>query len=254
MGNHPQGRENSLVTRLNTPLTDPSTDFYMPNMAHDRLYLKRLDTFKGDPAFKHAKCICVFKSMESEHSYRIRGTQRRSRTYGVGVLTDDNRYYYNEYRTKQTVLSNRLISDMNKLFLEGYRVDNRTAIMLSNDINNRNEPIALFLRVASRTVGVPVLKRSKEKILAALNKRIKLGLKSTKNKDKPHRIATQAAWRLRDMLLEMGYFDFVPEELRREMVAKEGVTYKRRLRLFWCAAGVLFLHLYRDYTKRMIAV
>jgi hypothetical protein len=58
------------------------------------------------------------------------------RYYGISILTDDNNYYYNEYRSKHATVSLTTASDMSKIFLEGYKLDYDTTIAVDSSIGD----------------------------------------------------------------------------------------------------------------------
>lgn len=232
------GYGNRISKTVMNPLTDLKSDFYVGHENMSYYIAKQYITARKSPLFKRVKFIHVYKHSESKNRYKLRGTYRITRNYGIAVLTDDNLLYYNEYRGKHTVLSCMNINDFEAIFLNGYVLDENTQITISSDIKEKGEPIYLFLRIVARVIGINVRRRSPLQMMTSLNKWLDLTNKKRSDKE----ITMYNKRSIMDELVRRDYFDFVPPEMLEKMTAKgrDGLS-KRNLMFFTCL-GIIFMH------------
>lgn len=232
------GCRNSITHTVISPLTDKNSEFYVPPDKYGvfvRRYLVR--TKRNNPLYKKAQFIFVYKLSESKNTYRLLGTNRRTRKYAIAVLTDDNRYFFNEYTTKQTVLSELIATNMSKIFLDGYIIDNTTIIQLDKRISVNNEPISIFLSIVARSVGISIRRRDILDVMQTLN-RIFGKTVNVKNGD---RMTFYHKKYLAKTLVESGQLDFIPKEQLDVIIDKKENSSKRNM-YFYAAIGILYMY------------
>lgn len=233
------GCRNIITKTVSNPLTEESSEFFVSPEERTTYIRTRLASEKrNNPLFKKAKYIYVFKSRESDHTFRLRGTNRRTRYYGISILTDDNRYYYNEYRTKHTVLSMLTASNMFRIFLDGYIIDNNTQITVDDKISHSGEPLLIFLMIVAKSAGIIIHKRNIEAMMNTLNRRLNSIVKPRNGGKK---ITMYHKQHLMNGLIERGWLDFVPQKIMSQMLDKDNQPLEKRNLMFYCAMGILYM-------------
>lgn len=224
------------------PLSDVRSEFYLP--PEERIKFIRVSQNKEkrcNPLFKKARFIYVHKINESPNRYKLLGTYRRTRNYGIAILTDDNNYYYNELQTKQTVLSYEIAVALFRIFCDGYVLDGDTRIVIDSSLNVKNEPLGIFLVILARSIGVDVRKRAIEDIFLSLTNSIRCLLPRRRPNQKGKPVCRRVGPTIMRHLLEDGWLDFLPEDLRTEMTKEKTDPSWRRKLIFYCAAGILYM-------------
>lgn len=230
------GNRNSIKKRVSSPLTSPDSPFYCPDYRVPCAY-KKVMKMRESPLFPRARCIFVIKSWESKEEYRLLGTRRLNRYYGIGILTDENRYYYNEYRMKNTILSSEVFADLTKIFIDGYIIDKNTMFMTTSNMYRRSEPIMAFFKVIARLFNNRVRTREIYDICNILNRR----LGRVFNNDSGRDIDSKNLYRFRDELLKKGWLDFVGKEQLAKLT-DDGISKAKRNVALHSAIGILYMH------------
>lgn len=236
------GTGNAISHTVRNPITDANSEFFVEPHKRKSYIRKTLkNEMRTNPLFKRAKYIVVVKNGEAEKSYRIKGTRRKLRKYSIAILTDDNRFYYNSYNTKSTTFSNANVADLTKIFCQGYVIDNKTRILITDNINGYGEPVFMFLHIMSSITGVPILRRNPSQLMKAANYFCDEPVETKKSKRNG-----MSSWN-RHMFIErlssIGRFDFLPEEYNSVLTMKVKTKPERKMRdsLFLCAIGILYL-------------
>lgn len=227
-------------------MTDKDSEFYVPPKNYKMFVAKGvLKCKRENPLYKRAKTIFVYKGYESKNTYRLRGTNRRTRNYSIGILTDDNRYYYNEYTTKHTVLSMLTASNMSRIFIDGYIIDGNTTIIVDKSIQRMNEPVYIFLTIIARSIGISVMRRDVMQMLNTINNM--LGNIVHKKKDK--KISMHYKNDLIEGLLKNGMLNFIPKEHISIITDMSQKLSKRNL-VFFAAMGTLYAFIVGKRNKK----
>lgn len=231
------GCRNKIRHEVDNPLSNENSDFYLP--LEQRVNYIRFSLYKEkreNPLFKKAKYIYVYKDRESKNTYRLKGLKRRMRYYGISILTDDNNYYYNEYRSKHATVSLTTASDMSKIFLEGYKLDYDTTIAVDSSIGDQ-EPIMIFLQTVARTIGIPIRKRTVVQMLKRITSTIPnlITMHNKKETDIRHKRY------IVDALHKRGWLDFLPEKIITQIRDRDA-DYRKKNIVTVCALGILYLH------------
>jgi hypothetical protein len=246
------GSRNKITQTVSSPLTEKDSEFYVPPERYSVFVRKLLvKTKRENPLYKRAQFIFVYKSFESKNTYRLRNTNRRMRRYAIAILTDDNRYFYNEYNTKQTVLSELTSSNMSKIFLDGYIIDNNTMIILDSRIAVINEPISIFLSIVARCAGISVMRRNILQMMGTLNRIFRFG--GGENSKNGNKMTFYHKKYFMRKLVESGQLEFIPKEHLDIIMDKTANLEKRNMR-FYAAMGIIYMYrskIRKDYiTKR----
>lgn len=238
------GCRNKITHTVSSPLTEKDSEFYIPPEKYGVFIRKSLvRTKRENPLYKKAQFIFIYKCFESENTFRLLGTNRRTRRYAIAILTDDNRYFYNEYTTKQTILSDLTSTNMSKIFLDGYIIDNSTQILLDKRISIRNEPVSIFLSIVARSAGISVMRRDILQMMTTLN-RIFRNISNVKIKDK---MTFYHKKYFMKNLVESGQLGFIPKEHLETIIDKTANREKRNM-FFYAAMGILYM--YRSKLRR----
>jgi hypothetical protein len=227
---------NKIRHTVKNPLTDENSEFYVPPEKRSSYFGKMLSIDKKNPLFKRAKYVVVIKTSESKNVYRLYGTNRRTRNYAIAILTDDNRYYYNEYTSKHTVLSTENVNNLIQLFTSGYIIDGNTRVVCSDNIKNWSEPIMIFLRIVMSVLSRPIMVRSTTQMISFLNNQFGY-MKRVKSGD----MKGGYIGMFKKALLDYDRFDFLPPDVVEKMTS-ENETAERRRKIFYTSLGLLYLH------------
>jgi len=92
---------------------------------------------------EHAKFISIWK-----FKLRALGKYAPKTIYTIGILTDENHYYFHEMGTltSSAYLTYRIVKNLKNVFLSNYDIDDDTAIVLEDTISNK-ELMYLFFFV-----------------------------------------------------------------------------------------------------------
>ena len=239
------GNRNSIKKRVSSPLTCPDSQFYLENYKKPCGY-KEMLVLRKSPLYPRARCIFVMKSWESKNVYRLMGTRRLTRYYGIGILTDENRYYYNEYRMKNTILSTEVFADFTKIFIDGYIIDKDTAFMITPNMHKKSEQITAFFKLLARMFNNKVKKRDVETIANLLNTLLGRIFKPAR---KAHqKINNRNFYMFKNILMENGWFDFVGKELL-DKINNEKLSKPKRDVALYTAIGILYMHILQMKNK-----
>ena len=139
---------------LSTPLTDERFPYH-EYIFNDKknFFAKRLKKMKLKPEFPTAKYVSIVKYFEGD-KYIVRGTNRRTKCYSVGILTTDNYFYFNRFRTVQNALTRKSIPLLYNVFLRGYNYNIGTSVVFSKNIHNLHDPVELLFSVITGVTGV----------------------------------------------------------------------------------------------------
>jgi len=228
------GKWNIIRKNVRNPLTDPESRFFMEEYGSGGLSYTKLDSAKKNPLFPKAKFIYVVKSYEAPRKYKLLGTYRKSRYYGIAVLTDENKFYYNEYMSKMTCLSKSNLLDLERIFLDGFIIDGETKITLSKNITDKNEPLYLYLRTVSKLFGIHIKRRDTLRTLNITNNYLGKLVKTRKCKE----LTFYSKGGLKKKMLEGGWLNFLPNDLYEKITNPETKLRTKNL-ILMCSMGIL---------------
>ena len=237
------GSKNKIRYNVNNPLTDEESEFFIePEKRLSYLRKAMKNEMKNNPLFKKAKYVVVVKHSESKNVYRLMGTRRKTRNYGIAILTDDNRFYFNQYQTKSTTFSKMNSTDLCRIFCQGYIWTNETKVIVSSDISDYSEPVLMFLKIVSAATGVPISRKTVPQMMEAANffSPTPIATRLTKKKKQ------LGAWNRQTIIERLkaeGRFDFLPHDILDELriTVKGRPERRRRDLIFACSMGILYL-------------
>ena len=228
------GGVNIIRKNIRNPLTDKDSGFYLAEYGTGGLSYAKVDAIKKNPLFPRARFIYVVKSWESPNRYKLLGTYRRSRYYGIGILTDENRFYYNEYMSKQTALVKTNCLDLERIFLDGFVIDGNTKITISKNITEKNEPMYLYLNTIAKVFGIHIRRRDTVRTLNLANNYLGKPLKSKKHPE----LKLYTKGHLKKWMLERGYLNFLPDDLY-EKITDANTKLRTKNLILMCALGII---------------
>lgn len=120
--------------------------------------------------FSRMKYLVIIKFMESKRNYKRRGVWRRTRDYGVGILTEENDYYFSMVTLNQRHLMKQHIALFNKLFVERFVVTDKTKILFSDDIKWGTEPIGQYWKILQGVFRFRIAHASLNRIFRGVNR------------------------------------------------------------------------------------
>jgi hypothetical protein len=135
----------SLLSSMDCPLRDK--DFQFTRQGNDTIpvYYKKLLLSKADPRYPTAKYVVVVKTYESENLYILGGRLRRRRRYAVGIMTTDNKFYFNNIAFNGYGISCKTYSLLNSIMLRWYNYSMTTNVVLVNMSDKLRDPMELFV-------------------------------------------------------------------------------------------------------------
>lgn len=228
------------------PLSNCKIDLpVIPGISSDNL-----NSGVADPdLYEHVKYIFVTKTFNSVRPYKLFGIRQVTRCYGIGILTDTNRYYYSELHTRHNTLTKTMIRLFKKTIVTHYKIDKNTKIAVTENITN--EPLLDFLHIVAGLMKTRVRHVKEMSMYRALNRAfhyVRVKCKTSKNQiTKNHRK------KMIRKLFEHKRFDFV----QYPNWEKEMETMRKRSReaTLGAALGILYLHtrdILTDYNRKYL--
>jgi hypothetical protein len=217
--------------RLNSVINKPD----IPTIRQDSMHRH----IRDESQYEHIKYLFFSKSFESIKPFKIRGVPQITRCYGIGILTDTNRYYYSEIHTRHNDLTTFNIKLFKKTILTHYKIDKDTQIRYWGNIK-KNEPIREFMEIVVSAVHGKTRTIQEMPMYRIINRAYNYvrPLKGYSGFTKFHRK------KLIKRLLEMDRFEFITEP---DWYAKLQLKRKRsRDAYMMCALGIVYLGV-RDY-------
>jgi hypothetical protein len=192
---------------------------------------------KDESVYEHIKYLFICKSFESERPFKIGGRKQITRCYGIGILTDSNKYYFSEIHTRHTELTNYNINLFKSAILTHYTIDKNTKIAIPENIK-MNEPIRLFFAIVIATMKSKSQTIKEMPMFRAFQRLFNYVKTNKKSISKYHRKEMVRR------LIEMDRFDFITEP---DWYEKLKLKRKRTQDAFMsCAIGILYLNV-REY-------
>lgn len=187
--------------------------------------------------YEHVKYIFICKTFESLRSFKIMKRPQITRCYGVGILTDTNKYYFSELHIRNTELSRHNVKMFKQTLLTYYKIDQKTKIVLMDNI--KNEPITAFIDIIYSVTRLQVRHTKELYMLRAINRTFNYVRPVNK---KP--ITMYHKNKLIRRLLEFNRFEFIPDP---DWYAKNQLKRPRVREAYqMCAIGILYMHV-REY-------
>ena len=145
--------------KIESPLVDPELEIGRYFLENPKAYLKKRHVMaRLEPNFPVAKYVSVVKISEAKETFILSGVSRRTRRYAVGIMTTDNRFYFNMFKTVQNAITKKSIPLLHGIFLRGYNYNMMTRFVLSENMLNVRDPVRLYLTILA-TVSRNVLVR-----------------------------------------------------------------------------------------------
>lgn len=230
------------LDQIDSPLTDDRFP-YKDELRKDphNFIISKLREFKLTPEFPLAKYVSVFKFEENE-KYILKGNARCKRNYSVGVMTEDNHFYFNKFSTASSALSRKAIPLLYNVFLRGYNYDTSTYTLFNTKVYNYFEPVEILFSVISGVTGSCIYRGDVVKRCAYVNSVYRCIPEIKRISDFTHR-------RVKDCfraLYEMGAFVFAEKYPEIMDILREYVYSKDRyLRMYHgeleTIIGILYL-------------
>lgn len=185
--------------------------------------------------FPHAKYISIVKTRDEAKNYRVMGWPITQRTYGVGVLTDDNHYYFSELHTRYCCLNLDSTKRFKKALTTQYVVDENTQVVVQDNIYQYDDPMNTFLIILGSLCGIKKHKADTTQMLRRINDWTHL-IKVGKNRH-------FCNWHKNKMiqaLIDRDFFDFITEQNWVERIAE--LPLHRANAYLYAAVGILYAH------------
>ncbi len=191
---------------------------------------------KDPNIFPMAKYVFISKTFESVRSYKVWGIPRRTKVYGVGVLTDKNEYYFSELHTRHTELTCFNRDMFQRTLTSKYRFDEKTRVQVTDNITEK-DPIFAFVQIVGSAVGYHVKKTNFVQMTRVLNNVFHL----VKNvKKRTYSTRTWHSKAILKRLIETKRFDFITDPNWYEKLSTRAENAKKAFLI--CAIGMLYLH------------
>ncbi len=190
-----------------------------------------------DPSiFPVAKYVFIAKSFESKKFYKIHGIPRRTKVYGVGVLTEKNEYYYSELHTRHQELtsSNRELFQM--VLTSKYRFTEKTMVSFTDNINHK-DPICAFVTIVGSAIGYHTKFTNFAKMTRVINNKFRLVKNVSKGNYSTHKWHAKAVL---NKLIELKRFEFITDPSWYEKISTKAANAK--LAYLLCATGIFYLY------------
>jgi len=198
--------------------------------------LKIKNVEKTPDVYPVVKYIFIAKTFESKKSYKIHGIPRRTKCYGVGILTTKNKYYFSELHTRHKDLTAATIDIFKTVFITHYIITKDTRILTTENINPKNDPILNFIKIVSTTVGCNVKTSNVLQMLKPINLEFRyVAAKRNYSITKWHKN------KLIQRLIDMDRFDFIVEPGWKEKLSL--MTAHIREAFITCAVGMLYMYI-----------
>lgn len=198
--------------------------------------------------FSRLKYLVIFKFMESKRNYKRRGVLRRTRDYGVGILTEENDYYFSMLTMNHRHLMAQHITLFNKMFMQRFVVTENTRVLFSDDIGWKTEPIGQYWKIVQDVLRFRINHVSMNKMFKGVN-RYHRTIRTWK-----HRRFGRWHWELLiDSLFKNNCFGFITDPDWEEKLSK--MNPRIRNMHVYVAVGILYLRVldvYYDIRQRYI--
>lgn len=192
---------------------------------------------KDKSVYERIKYLFICKSFESIKPYKIGGRKQITRCYGIGVLTESNKYYFSEIHTRHTELTHYNTNLFKSAILTHYTIDKDTKIAIMDNIKT-NEPIREFLAIVISTIKSKCQKAREMPMYRILQRLFHYVRTNKKNISKHHRKE------MLRRLIEMNRFDFITQPDWYEKLKTK--PKKTQDAYIMCAIGILYLNV-REY-------
>jgi len=124
---------------------------------------------KNPDVFPHAHFISIFKARNDKKKFRSHSRVVMSRMYGVGVLTDEGKYYYSELVSRMPVVTQKTLTRFSTMLTFPYRIDENTLVVLSKNIHDSTDPVHLMFDVMRQVNPMTVSYRELYRMLRVIN-------------------------------------------------------------------------------------
>ena len=160
---------------IHSPLNDDISPFGdIVKKGIPSAYVALRDQKINDKRFKHAKYVVISKVYESDKVFRLYDKiDLKTKVYAIGILTTDNRYYYNLFKCKTSTISTSNTRNLKAILTRGYIYDNTTEVLFSDNISKSAEPPKIFMEIIQSVVPFKISYRPISQQLATINHFIK---------------------------------------------------------------------------------
>lgn len=202
--------------------------------------IKHVNCKKFHPElYPHIKYIAISKTYQSSRPYKMRGYPTYTKYYGIGILTDNNEYYYNEITSRPSNLTMSLYALLKKIILVNYIIDSDTRVVLTDNIKVHSEGLGIFMDMLCGCHNILLTLRNLTKMTATINRMFRWV-----HPAKGRKFCGYHREKVIRKILELKKLDFITNpEWYINMELEPGKVKNAKLT---CAIGILYLYA-KDY-------
>jgi len=126
-------------------------------------------TPKNPSERERVKYIYISEMFKSKRTFYKKGKSFSNKEYGIGILTEDNYYYFSELHVSENFLTKTLLEKLHSFFTSKLLFTTNTRMCISKSIYRSNEPIVIFFRMISSTIGIRVKGQTYTNMLKQIN-------------------------------------------------------------------------------------
>ena len=146
-----------------------NTRLEIPDIPKSECVIRQHSGVKNPEIFPHAHFISIFKARDDKKKFMSHSRVVTSRMYGVGVLTDEGKYYYSELVSRIPVVTQKIVNRFTTMLTFPYRIDENTIVVLSKNIHDPTDPVNLVFDVMRQVNPMKVSYRELFKMLRVIN-------------------------------------------------------------------------------------
>lgn len=191
---------------------------------------------KDPNIFPLAKYVVIAKTYESKQSYKVFGIPRRTKVYGVGVLTDKNEYYYSELHTRHTELTCFNRDMFQRTLTSKYRFDEHTRVQVTDNITDK-DPIYAFVSIVGSAVGYHIKTSNFANMTRTINNRFRFVKNVKKNNYSTRKWHARAVL---DKMIRLKRFDFLTDPNWYEKISNKAANAKKAFLI--CAVAIVYIY------------
>lgn len=203
--------------------------------------LKHTDKFNA--GFSRIKYVVIIKFNESKRDYKKWGIKRHGKDYGVGILTEENDYYFSILTMNHRYLSFKHVKQFNSMFANRFIITKDTKVLFSDNINEKTEPLSLYWTCLGTAIQLKISHASIVKMLTLLNRYYQY-VHPCKNRKFGN-------WHKKPMikkLLDHDCFEFITDPEWKYSL--DNMDHKLRDAHIYTAIGILYCY-FKDYYREI---
>ena len=141
------------LDQFDTPIMDKRLPYREQFLSNPGGFWRKLRGTKFDPKYPTAKYVVITMLKENDYITMRGNSKCRIRKYALGVLTTDNYFYFNQFRTYSMYMAKNTVALIYNLFLRPYNFNVATRFLLSDNMIKLDDPISQFVVLISGING-----------------------------------------------------------------------------------------------------